>query len=146
MKNRNDPSTRRTEMRAIRWLSLSHAFGIGLFVLLMGAFFWYLRAVEIDQQKQALYRDVAIQGLFLLVDLDRAQVPEERAHQQHEQADPERVRQRQPADGAHLGTSGRRVVAVFHGAMRQCTECRQRARAGSMRIDPTASTKYHNMG
>jgi PAS domain S-box-containing protein len=59
MKNRNDPSTRRTEMRAIRWLSLSHAFGIGLFVLLMGAFFWYLRAVEIDQQKQALYRDVA---------------------------------------------------------------------------------------
>ena len=59
MKNRNDPSTRRAEMRAIRWLSLSHAFGIGLFVLLMGAFFWYLRAVEIDQQKQALYRDVA---------------------------------------------------------------------------------------
>ncbi|MBX3589871.1 MAG: PAS domain S-box protein [Burkholderiaceae bacterium] len=59
MKNRNDPSTRRTEMRAIRWLSLSHAFGIGLFVLLMGAFLWYLRAVEIDQQKQALYRDVA---------------------------------------------------------------------------------------
>ncbi|MCO5105510.1 MAG: PAS domain S-box protein [Burkholderiaceae bacterium] len=59
MKNPNDPSTRRTEMRAIRWLSLSHAFGIGLFVLLMGAFFWYLRAVEIDQQKQALYRDVA---------------------------------------------------------------------------------------
>ena len=59
MKYRNDPSTRRAEMRAIRWLSLSHAFGIGLFVLLMGAFFWYLRTVEIDQQKQALYRDVA---------------------------------------------------------------------------------------
>jgi PAS domain S-box-containing protein len=59
MKTRNDPSTRRAEMRAIRWLSLSHAFGIGLFVLLMGAFFWYLRSVEVDQQKQALYRDVA---------------------------------------------------------------------------------------
>src|SRR5690606_5422045 len=25
----------------------------------MGAFFWYLRSVEVDQQKQALYRDVA---------------------------------------------------------------------------------------
>ncbi len=59
MKTRNDPSTRRAEMRAIRWLSLSHAFGIGLFVLLMGAFFWYLRSVEADQQRQALYRDLA---------------------------------------------------------------------------------------
>src|SRR5690606_8269992 len=59
MNTPNDPSTRRAEMRAIRWLSLSHAFGIGLFVLLMGAFFWYLRSVEVDQQKQALYRDVA---------------------------------------------------------------------------------------
>ncbi|RPH67403.1 MAG: PAS domain S-box protein [Burkholderiales bacterium] len=59
MKTRNDPSTRRAEMRAIRWLSLSHALGIGLFVLLMGAFFWYLRSVEVDQQKQTLYRDIA---------------------------------------------------------------------------------------
>ncbi len=59
MKLLNDPSTRRAEMRAIRWLSLSHAFGIGLFVLLMGAFFWYLRTLEADQQKQTLYRDLA---------------------------------------------------------------------------------------
>ena len=59
MKTPNDPSTRRAEMRAIRWLSLTHAFGIGLFALLMAAFFWYLREVEVDQQKQALYRDVA---------------------------------------------------------------------------------------
>lgn len=59
MKTPNDPSTRRAEMRAIRWLSLTHAFGIGLFALLMAAFFWYLRTVEIDQQKQALYRDLA---------------------------------------------------------------------------------------
>ena len=59
MNVRNDPSTRRTEMRALRWLSLSHAFGIGLFVLLMGAFFWYLRTVEVNQQTQALYRDLA---------------------------------------------------------------------------------------
>ncbi len=59
MKTPNDPSTRRAEMRAIRWLSLTHAFGIGLFALLMASFFWYLREVEVDQQKQALYRDVA---------------------------------------------------------------------------------------
>ncbi len=59
MNVRNDPSMRHTEMRALRWLSLSHAFGIGLFVLLMGAFFWYLRSVEVNQQTQALYRDVA---------------------------------------------------------------------------------------
>ncbi len=59
MKTPNDPSTRRAEMRAIRWMSLTHAFGIGLFALLMASFFWYLRTVEVDQQKQALYRDVA---------------------------------------------------------------------------------------
>lgn len=45
-------------MRAIRWLSLSHAFGIGLFVVLMGVFFWYLQQLEADQQKQTLYRDI----------------------------------------------------------------------------------------
>ncbi len=59
MNTHEEPSARRAEMRAIRWLSLSHAFGIGLFVLLMAGFFWYLRTVEIDQQKQALYRDIA---------------------------------------------------------------------------------------
>ncbi|MCC7059395.1 MAG: PAS domain S-box protein [Burkholderiaceae bacterium] len=59
MKPRSDPSTRRAEMRAMRWLSLSHAFGVGLFVLLMSTFFWYLKSVEADQQKQTLYRDVA---------------------------------------------------------------------------------------
>ncbi len=45
-------------MRAIRWLSLSHAFGIGLFVVLMGVFFWYLQQLEADQQQQTLYRDI----------------------------------------------------------------------------------------
>ncbi|MBN9428654.1 MAG: PAS domain S-box protein [Burkholderiales bacterium] len=59
MKHRSDSSARRAEMRALRWLSLSHAFGMGLFVLLMGAFFWYLQYVEAEQQRQALYRDVA---------------------------------------------------------------------------------------
>lgn len=59
MKPRPDPSTRRAEMRAIRWLSLSHAFGIGLFVVMMGALFWYLQSIEADQQKQTLYRDIA---------------------------------------------------------------------------------------
>ncbi|MCO5101643.1 MAG: PAS domain S-box protein [Burkholderiaceae bacterium] len=58
MNARSDPSTRRAEMRAIRWLSLSHAFGIGLFVVLMGSFFWYLQQLEVDQQKQTLYRDI----------------------------------------------------------------------------------------
>lgn len=50
---------RHTEMRAIRWLSLSHAFGIGLFVLLMSGFFWYVGRIEADQQRQMLYRDIA---------------------------------------------------------------------------------------
>lgn len=59
MNARSDPSTRRAEMRAIRWLSLSHALGIGLFVVLMGIFFWYLQQLEADQQKQTLYRDIA---------------------------------------------------------------------------------------
>ncbi|MCD6680644.1 MAG: PAS domain S-box protein [Burkholderiaceae bacterium] len=59
MNARSDPSTRRAEMRAIRWLSLSHAFGIGLFVVLMAFFFWYLQELEADQQKQTLYRDIA---------------------------------------------------------------------------------------
>ncbi len=59
MKTPNDPSARRAELRAIRWLTLTHAFGMGLFVLLMATFFWYLRTVEVDQQKQALYRDIA---------------------------------------------------------------------------------------
>ncbi len=58
MNVRTDPSTRRAEMRAIRWLSLSHALGIGLFVVLMGLFFWYLQQLEADQQKQTLYRDI----------------------------------------------------------------------------------------
>ncbi len=58
MNTRTEPSTRRAEMRAIRWLSLSHAFGIGLFVVLMGVFFWYLQQLEFDQQKQTLYRDI----------------------------------------------------------------------------------------
>ncbi|HLT27802.1 MAG TPA: hypothetical protein VK047_14055, partial [Zeimonas sp.] len=58
MNTRSDSSTRRAEMRAIRWLSLSHAFGIGLFVVLMGVFFWYLQQLEADQQKQTLYRDI----------------------------------------------------------------------------------------
>ncbi|HEY0877681.1 MAG TPA: PAS domain S-box protein [Zeimonas sp.] len=58
MNVRSDTSTRRAEMRAIRWLSLSHAFGIGLFVVLMGVFFWYLQQLEADQQKQTLYRDI----------------------------------------------------------------------------------------
>jgi len=59
MNTRTEPSTRRAEMRAIRWLSLSHAFGIGLFVVLMGVFFWYLQQLESDQQKQTLYRDIS---------------------------------------------------------------------------------------
>lgn len=59
MKYRSNPSTRRAEIRAMRWLSLSHAFGVGLFVLLMGTFLWYLKTIEADQQKQTLYRDVA---------------------------------------------------------------------------------------
>lgn len=46
-------------MRAIRWLSLSHAFGIGLFVVLMGGFFWYLKSIEAEQQQQVLFRDIA---------------------------------------------------------------------------------------
>lgn len=45
-------------MRAIRWLSLSHAFGIGVFVVLMGLFFWYLQQLEGQQQQQTLYRDI----------------------------------------------------------------------------------------
>ncbi len=59
MNARPDSSTRRAEMRAIRWLSLSHALGIGLFVVLMGVFFWYLQQLEADQQQQTLYRDIS---------------------------------------------------------------------------------------
>ena len=50
---------RHTEMRAIRWLSLSHALGIGVFVLLMSGFFWYVGHIEADQQRRMLYRDIA---------------------------------------------------------------------------------------
>lgn len=48
----------RAELRAIQWFTLTHAAGLLMFGLLMGAFFWYLHRVEEDQQRQALYRDI----------------------------------------------------------------------------------------
>ena len=82
-----------------------------------------LVVAQLAAQRGLCAGEVAIERLSLLVRLHRAQVPEERPHQQHEQPDPECVRQREPADGPHLGAARGRVVAGFHGAVRQCTEC-----------------------
>jgi hypothetical protein len=46
------------ELRAVKWFTLTHALGLGAFVLLMGSFFWYLKHIEQDQQRQAMYRDI----------------------------------------------------------------------------------------
>jgi len=58
MKPKALSSSPRAELRAIQWFTLTHALGLALFALLMGGFFWYLHRVEIEQQRQALYRDI----------------------------------------------------------------------------------------
>ena len=47
-----------TYLRAIRWLTAAHAFGLVLVAVLMGAFFWYVLQSEDEAQRQALLRDV----------------------------------------------------------------------------------------
>ncbi|MFO1195572.1 MAG: PAS domain S-box protein [Burkholderiaceae bacterium] len=51
-------SSPRAELRAIRWFTLTHALGLMLFAALMAGFFWYLHHVEVETQRQALYRDI----------------------------------------------------------------------------------------
>ncbi len=50
--------TPRSDLRAIKWFTLTHALGLLLFAAIMGGFLWYVHYVEIDQQRQALYRDI----------------------------------------------------------------------------------------
>lgn len=50
--------TPRGDLRAIKWFTLTHALGLLLFAAIMGGFLWYVHYVEVDQQRQALYRDI----------------------------------------------------------------------------------------
>lgn len=51
------PSTR-SELRAIKWFTLSHALGVLSFIALMATFFWYLRYLDQGNLQQSMYGDV----------------------------------------------------------------------------------------
>ena len=51
-------STPNSELRAIKWFTLTHALGLLLFVALMVTFLWYVQHLEEDQQMQGMYRDI----------------------------------------------------------------------------------------
>ena len=46
------------ELRAIKWFTLAHVFGLALFVALVVGFFWYLNQAADEQRLQTLYRDI----------------------------------------------------------------------------------------
>ncbi len=58
MSDRQQPPAPSVELRAIKWFTLAHVFGLVLFVAIVVSFFWYLNEAADDRQRQALYRDV----------------------------------------------------------------------------------------
>ena len=46
------------ELRAIKWFTLAHVFGLVLFAAIVIAFFWYLNDAARYERQQALYQDI----------------------------------------------------------------------------------------